>query len=127
LDAARERALLQRPEIRQAQLRKTQAEQDLRAKKAEYIPDVAAEFNSLRFLNFGTFFPAQSNSIGLSVSWEPFDWGRKKHEMSEKRHTVEQARNSQDDTKSSVIADVNERYRQLRRSQAQLRVAQLSQ
>src|SRR5689334_23203078 len=45
LAAARQKALEQRPEVRQASLRQTQAEQDLRAKKAEYIPDVAAEVN----------------------------------------------------------------------------------
>src|SRR5262249_45004647 len=57
LESARERALQQRPEIRQAQLRQTQAEQDLRAKKAEYIPDVSADFNSLWLSNFGPFLP----------------------------------------------------------------------
>src|SRR5262249_13893702 len=43
LAAARQKALEQRPEVRQAKLKQTQAEQDLRAKKAEYIPDLAAE------------------------------------------------------------------------------------
>jgi outer membrane protein TolC len=86
---ARARAMGQRPEIRQAQLRQKQAEQELRAKRAEYIPDVAAEINGLTLLNFGRFLPLQSNSAGLSVSWEPFDWGRKKHEMAEKKRTIE--------------------------------------
>ncbi|PWU06030.1 MAG: hypothetical protein C5B51_13130 [Terriglobia bacterium] len=127
LAAARQRALEQRPEVRQAKLRQTQAEQDLRAKKAEYIPDLSAEVNSLSFLNFGQFFPKQSNSVGLSVTWEPFDWGRKKHEAAEKQHIVEQARNSQQDAVNSVILDVNDKYRQLRQSRTQLRVTRLSQ
>src|SRR5262249_32291466 len=76
LAASRQRALEQRPEIRQAQLKQTQAMQDLRAKRAEYIPDVAAEVNSLAFLNYGQFFPSRSNSVGISLSWEPWDWGR---------------------------------------------------
>ena len=127
LEAARRQALERRPEIRQAKLRQTQAEQDLRAKKAEYIPDVAAEFNTLRFLNYGQFFPTGSNSVGVSVNWEPFDWGRKKHEAAEKQHIVDQARNSQQDAVNSVIADVNDKYRRLRQSQTQLRVARLAQ
>jgi len=126
LEAARQRALEQRPEIREAQLRQKQAEQDLRAKKAEYIPDAAAEFNTLRFLNYGQFFPTGSNSAGVSLSWEPFDWGRKKHEAAEKQHIVEQARNSQQDARNSVLADVNDKYRRLRQSQTQLRVARLA-
>jgi len=127
LAAARLKALEQRPELRQAKLRQTQAEQDLRAKKAEYIPEVAAEVNSLSFLNYGEFFPAHSTSVGVSVTWEPFDWGRKKHEAAEKQRTVEQARNSRQDTVNSVLLDVNDKYRQLRQSRTQLRVARLSQ
>src|SRR5262249_1257840 len=127
LEAARRRALENRPEIRQAKLRETQAEQDLRSKKAEYIPEVAAEFNTLRFLNYGQFFPTGSNSIGINVSWEPFDWGRKKHETAEKQHTVDQARNGQQDAINAVLVDVNDKYRRLRQSQTQLRVARLAQ
>jgi len=127
LVAARKRALEQRPEVRLAALRQTQAEQDLRAKKAEYIPDLSAEVNSLSFLNFGTYFPKQSLSVGLSVSWEPFDWGRKKHEAAEKQRTIDQARNSRQDAVNTVLIDVNEKYRQLRQSRTQLRVARMAQ
>jgi outer membrane protein TolC len=127
LDAARQRALEQRPEVRQAKLRQIQAAKDLRAKKAEYIPDVSAEFNALNFLNYGQFFPSHSNSAGLSLSWEPFDWGRKKHEAAEKQRTVEQTRNSQLDAVNTVLLDVNDKYRQLRQSRTQLRIARLSQ
>lgn len=117
LEAARQRALEQRPEVRQAKLRQTQAEQDLRAKKAEYIPDVSAELNTLNFLNYGQFFPSHSNSVGFSVSWEPFDWGRKKHEAAEKQHSVDQARNSRQNAINSVLVDVDQKYRQLRQGQ----------
>jgi outer membrane protein TolC len=127
LEAARERALRQRPEVRQALLKQAQAEQDLHAKRAEYVPDVAAEFNGMSFVNFGRYFPTQNYSVGLSVSWEPFDWGRKKHEMAEKRRRIAQARNSHQDTLASVLIDVNEKYRQLRHSRSQLRVARLGQ
>lgn len=125
LAAAQKRALAQRPDIRQARLRQTQAEQDLRAKKAEYIPDVAAEFNNISFLNYGTYFPAQSTSIGVTVTWEPFDWGRKRHESAEKQRTVEQARNSQHEAEGAILIEVNEKYRQLRRGSAQLRLARM--
>jgi outer membrane protein TolC len=126
-DEARSRALRDRPEIRQAALRQVQATQDLRAKKAEYIPDVAAEFNNLSFVNWGRFMPTQSMSVGVSLSWEPFDWGRKKHETAEKKRTVEQAKLAQQDTESAVLVDVNDKYRQLQYRQAELRVARLSQ
>jgi outer membrane protein TolC len=126
LEAARQHALQQRPEIQQAKLRVVQAQQDVRAKKAEYIPDVAVEFNSLAFLNWGRFMPAQSTSIGVSLTWEPFDWGRKKHEIAEKQRTVTQASEAEKDASNTVLLDVNRAYRQLRYSRGQLQVARLS-
>jgi outer membrane protein len=127
LPAARELALRQRPEIRQAQLRKKQAGQDLRAKRAEYIPDISAEFNNVTLMNYGRFLPVQNSSIGLSLSWEPFDWGRKKSEIEEKRRTVDQADNSEKDAINAVLVDVSAKYRQLRQSRSQLQVARLVQ
>jgi outer membrane protein TolC len=127
LEEARLRALRDRPEIGQAKLRHIQAQQDLRAKKAEDIPDIAMEFNNLAFLNWGRFMPTQTMSIGVSLSWEPFDWGRRKHEAAEKQRTVEQARLAQQETEGMVAVDINEKYRQLRYRTAELRVARLAQ
>lgn len=124
---ARGRALNNRPEILLAELSQLQAEQDLRAKKAESIPDVSLEFNNVSFLNWGRFMPTQSTSAGVSLSWEPFDWGRKKHEAAEKQHTVNQARIAARDAESKVLVDVNDKFRQLEYKRAELRVAQLEQ
>jgi len=127
LAETRLKALRDRSEIRQAMLRTQQAEQDLRAKKAEYIPDVSAEFNNLTFLNWGRFMPTQSTSVGVSLSWEPFDWGRKKHEYAEKQRTMQQARLQKKEAESQVLVDVNDKYRQLRYRRAELSVARLAQ
>jgi outer membrane protein TolC len=127
LDEARARALRNRPEIRQAQLRQVQAHQDLRAKSAEYIPDIAAEFNSITLLNYGGFLPTQSNSVGLSLSWEPFDWGRRKHEVAEKQRTVDQSRIAEREAERLVLMDINDKHRQLRYRRAELQVARLAQ
>jgi outer membrane protein TolC len=127
LNEAHRSALEHRPEIRQARLRHTQAEWDMKAKKAEYIPDLAVEFNSIALLNFSSFLPTQTQSVGLSLTWEPFDWGRRKRELSEKRHVVEQAENATVDAESMVLIDVNDKYRQLQQNQMQLRVARLKQ
>lgn len=126
LEEARTRAVESRPEIRQALLQNQQAQQDLRAKKAEYIPDVAAEFNNLSFLNWGRFMPTQTMSVGVSLTWEPFDWGRKKHEAAEKRRTLDQAQIAKRDARNAVLADVNDKYRQLRYYRGELRVARLA-
>lgn len=124
--AARKRALEMRPEVRQARLRVEAAQSDVRAKRAEYIPDIAADFNHFTLLNFNQFIPSHFSSAGVSLSWEPFDWGRKKHELAEKQNTVEQASNGAREAESLIIIDVNGKFRQLRQSRAQLEVARLT-
>ena len=126
LAGARQKALEQRPEIREARLKRQQAQQDLRAKRAEYIPDLSVDFNNLTLLNFSNFLPVHINSVGFSLSWEPFDWGRKKQEVTEKRRTIEQADNSLADAESLVVIDVNTKHRQLAQTRAQLRVSHLA-
>ena len=125
--AARKKALSQRPEIQQARLKTMQSEQELRAKRAEYIPDISAEFNSITLLNFNSFLPGGSYSVGVSLSWEPFDWGRKKNEIGEKRDTVTQDRNTEASAERKVIMDIDNNYRQMQQSWSKLRAAKLSQ
>ena len=127
LVAARKKALSQRPEIQQARLKIMQSEEELRAKRAEYIPDVSAEFNTLTLLNFNSFLPSGSYSVGVSLSWEPFDWGRKRNEIGEKRDTVAQDKNTETSAERKVIMDVDNDYRQMQQSWSKLRAARLSQ
>ena len=127
VEAARRRALAQRSELREAKLKLEQAEQDRRVKKAEYIPDMAATFTSIDVIGFNTFVPLHFTSAGISVSWEPFDWGRKRHELVEKDAMIGQARNTAADAESRVLVDVNDKFRKLRQTGAQLRVARLEQ
>ena len=127
LVAARRKALSGRPEMEQAHLKLLQSEQELKAKKAEYIPDISAEFNSLSLLNFNSFLPGGTYSVGVSLSWEPFDWGRKKNELAEKRDTVSQDKNTEASTQRKVIMDVDNKYRQMQQSWSKLRAVRLAQ
>jgi len=127
LVSARKKAIAERPEIQQAHLKTLQSEQEWRAKRAEYIPDISAEFNSITLLNFSPFLPGGTYSVGLSLSWEPFDWGRKKNEMAEKRDSIAQDKNTEASTERKVIMDVDNAYRTLQESQAKLRTTKLNQ
>jgi outer membrane protein len=124
---ARQRAIEQRPEIRQARLQVQKANLDRRAKKSEFIPDVSLTYNYVSTFNYSDFVPRNSSSLGVQVEWEVFDWGRKKREVSEKTHTVDQARNSLQDTESQVLMEVNDRYRHLQEACQLIRIARLSQ
>ena len=126
IEVARKRVLDQRTEIRQARLRLEAAEQDRRIQESQRIPDITANLTSVRTLNYNTFVPQFLNNVGITISWEPFDWGRKKNQLKEKESTIEQARNSLADAQSQVLVDLNDKFRKLRESRGQLRVAQLA-
>ena len=124
---ARKRALQQRPEVREAQLRLQQANLDLRVKKSERIPDVSLTVNSVRTVNYSNFVPRNVNGVGIQVEWEVFDWGRKKHEIAEKHRTIAQADNTVLETESLVLLEVNSRFRTLQENCQLIRIAQLAQ
>jgi outer membrane protein len=127
LIAARKKAVAQRPEVQQAQLKVLQSEEEIRAKRAEYIPDISAEVNTVSLLGFNSFLPGGSYSVGLSLSWEPLDWGRKKNELAEKHDTVTQDKNTETSAERKVIIDVDNTYRQKQESWSKLHAAKLSQ
>jgi outer membrane protein TolC len=127
LAQARQRALAQRPEIREAQLQVKKADLDRRAKKSEYIPDVSLTYNHISTLNYSDFMPRNVSSLGVQVEWEVFDWGRRKREVGEKTRTLSQATNSLLEAQSQVLIEVNDRYRHLQEACQQIRIARLSQ
>ena len=127
LAAARTRALDQRPEIREAHLRVQQAEVDKRVKKSEYIPDVSVAFTYASPRNFDKYIPKNFAAAGVAVSWEVFDWGRKKHQLDEKQKTIEQANNSLRDVQNTVMMEVGAKMRDLQQAAQTLRVAKLRQ
>ncbi len=125
LEFAQNQALEQRPELRQAQLKARQAEYDRRHKKAEYIPDVSFALQQLSFLNV-EMLPTNVLSAGLALSWEPFDWGRKHHELAAKSKSVEQTRTAVSETEAEVLQEVNTQFRKMKETAAALRVSELA-
>jgi outer membrane protein len=110
LEAARQRAAQNRPEARQAELRHQQAEQDRRLAKAEYIPDVSLSLRYVGFYNFEVL-PRHVTSAGLFLSWEPFDWRRRHHKVTEKTRGVEQAREGTQQAQSRIALEVGVKHR----------------
>ena len=94
-------------------------------KKAEYIPNLSASFNYVSPLNYGTPIPANIASVGFILDWEPFDWGRKKHETAEKSRTVEQTELALREVENQVAIEVNMKFRKLQETRQLLAVARL--
>jgi outer membrane protein TolC len=126
LVAARKIALEHRPELRQARLTLEQTTLARRIKKSEYIPDVSVGFAYLTPRNYPSVVPREFANIGIIVSWEFFDWGRKKHELAELDNTIEQARNGLKETEDQLLVDVGDKLRKLQLTGQALRVAKLA-
>ena len=126
LNAARTRALDNRPDVREARLKVEQADLDRRAKKAERIPDLSVAVSYSSYFNIDVM-PTNLATAGVQLKWEPFDWGRKGRELASKTHAVEQARLAVRDVEDEVVVDVNTRFRTLAEKRALLNVAQMAQ
>jgi outer membrane protein len=127
LSLARNRALEQRPELREARLKIKQAEVDRRIKKSEYIPDVSAGFAYMTFRGFNDLIPTTSASVAIVMRYELFDWGRKRDQLAEKDKTIEQAHNTLREAESLVLIDVGDKFRKLQQARQALVVADLEQ
>ncbi len=123
LRMAHQTALAQRPEIREAEINVQKASTDRKLAKAEYIPDVSATFHYLNPINTRVL-PQNIAAAGIELKWEPFEWGRRKDEVNEKKDALDQSRYQLMEAKSKVVLDVNNRFRKLEESRSQLTVAQ---
>ncbi len=123
--AARAKAIENRPEIQEARLKIKQAQYDKKIKKSEYIPDVGLSFSYVSPQNIN-FAPRQISTFGITLSWEPFDWGRKKRELAEKGRSIEQAEQAARETESSVLMEVNAKFRKLQQTHQLLAIGRLA-
>jgi outer membrane protein len=123
LKLAQNRALQQRPEVKQAELSMRQAGYDRRMAKADYIPEVGIAFNYASNFNIDVL-PRNMTSIGFELKWEPWDWGRRKDIVNQKKVVETQAQTQFHDAQARVLMDVNTRFRKLEESRMLISVAQ---
>lgn len=125
LASAQARAVKQRPELREAQLRVQQAQQGVDAKRAERIPDLNL---TMRFfgLNNVEVLPPAVAAVGLQATWDIFDWGRKRSEISASERVRTEAELSLLETQAQVRLDVDVRYRQLMEARELIGVADVA-
>ena len=127
VDAACRQALTARPEIRAAALEVKRADLARRAKVAEYIPDVSLSVSYLSFVNTNSTLVGNIASAGLQVQWEPFDWGRKRHEAAQIKEQETEARLQQADTAANITAQIRAAWRKARQAREFLDVCRLKQ
>lgn len=123
LHLAQNRALAQRSEIKQAELNVQQSEYARRVAKADYIPDFGVAFNYVSTFNVDVL-PRNVTSLGFELKWEPWEWGRRRDIVNQKKIVETQAQTQLRDVQSKVLVDVNSRYRKLNESRMLIAVTQ---
>jgi outer membrane protein TolC len=123
LKAARENALRQRPELKEAKINLDRAGYDRSLAKAEYIPGIGAQLQYFTPINT-QILPQNILSAGIKMTWEPFEWGRRKDNVKQKDIQVQQSQYQLDQTRSQVLLDVDNAFRKLGESRSMLEVAE---
>jgi outer membrane protein TolC len=117
-------AIESRPEIRLARLQVKKAELDRRLKRAERIPDVSLTMTNVATVNLSPILPNRLSVVGVQVTWDVYDWGRKSKQTEEKRLTEEQASLDVNDMEAQIIIEVAHQYRKLIETRKEVEVAQ---
>jgi outer membrane protein len=123
LKEAENTALAQRPEVHEGKISVDQAKIQRRQTKAGYIPDISLSAQYISPFNVA-ILPKNIATFGVEMSWEPWDWGRKQHEMRGDDAQISQAKVALTDTERKVLIDVNASYRQLLETRGQLTAAE---
>ena len=123
LSAARAIALEHRPELKLAANRVRQAELATRSEKTHYIPDIAIQASYVSPANIN-FLPQNIGSVGALLTWQPWDWGEKRHKVRQAALAEHQAGLSVEDTREQILVDVDSNFRHLREARAHLAVTE---
>jgi outer membrane protein TolC len=123
LKLARQKALAQRPEVKEAEIDVRRADYDRKLAQSQYIPDIGAAFHYTTPINTA-ILPENVASAGFEMRWEPFEWGRRKDDVKQKEVVVNQSKLQLDESRAQIILDVDSSYRKLSESRFQLGVAE---
>jgi outer membrane protein len=123
LAAARATALEHRPEMKLAANRMRQAELATKSEKTHYIPDISIQASYVSPANIN-FLPQNIGSVGALLTWQPWDWGEKRHKVRQAAFAEQQAGLSVEDTHEQILLDVNSNFRHLREARSHLAVTE---
>jgi outer membrane protein len=126
-DSLQAQAAQNRPDLRRSALQIRQAELDRRNSELSFLPDVSLAMNYAALGGGVNGLPDHLWTIGFQLSWQPFEWGRRRHEIAEKTDAIAQARLAQQEAQAGAQLDVDNRIRQERQAREQRRAAQAAQ
>ena len=63
-------------------------------------------------------------AVGVLLTWQPWDWGQKRHNIAQKVDTEKQAQLSIESVREQVVQEVDSTFRRLREARGLLNAAQ---
>ncbi len=123
LPQARKRAIEMRPEIKAEAIKTERTTLETKIEKTRYIPDVSIQANYLTAPNI-SFLPQNVGAVGVLLTWQPWDWGQKRHNTAQKLDAEKQAQLSVESVREQVLQEVDSAFRRLREARELLTAAQ---
>src|SRR5260370_4539102 len=123
LSAARATALEHRPEVKLAANRVRQAALSTKSEKSHYIPDVAIQASYFSPANIN-FLPQNIGSIGALLTWQPRDWGEKRHKVRQAALAEKPAGLPPEETREHILLEVNSDFLLLPQTRAPVAVSE---
>jgi len=96
---------------------------ETKIEKTRYIPDVSIQANYLTAPNI-SFLPQNVGAVGVLLTWQPWDWGQKRHNIAQKLDAEKQAQLSVESVREQVLQEVDLAFRRLREARELLTAAQ---
>jgi outer membrane protein TolC len=112
LQAARKLALAQRPEIKIASTKEKEASLEIRIERTRFLPDISIQANYLTLAGIN-FLPQNIGDIGALLTWQPWDWNLKRHNITGKVIAEHQAALITEDARVQVFLEVDAEFHKL--------------
>jgi outer membrane protein TolC len=121
-DQAYEEARARNGELRAARETVEKSRHAVRAAKYEYIPDVTI-FAKHGYQDGAPFLKDNIGILGAELTWNIFDWGKRKGEIGQRVAQQSQAEENLARTDKRIGIDIDKAYRKLERSEQMMEVA----
>ncbi len=108
-------------ELSLQEARKTASETKI--EKTRYIPDISIQANYAATSNI-SFLPQSVGAVGVLLTWQPWDWGQKRHNLAQRVDAEKQAQLSIESMREQVVQEVDSTFRRLREARELLTAAQ---
>jgi outer membrane protein TolC len=87
------------------------------------LPDISVQANYLTTAGI-SFLPQNIGAVGALLTWQPWDWGQKRHNIAQKVIAEHEAVLTEEDARDQVLLDVDSQFRKLHEARAQLAAAE---